>query len=153
MKEPYKILLAIILIVLIGATLELFQQNRIKRQALIEANERNERYESFIDSLNVELYLSKIAEDSLETVKDSELNKLKSINSNKINYVTKYVPNYIDVMPWSVVVKRDTISAIVKRIERLDSELLDLLNREATKQRHYIDSARFNSITRTRPNR
>ena len=153
MNQLYKIPIAIIVIILIGAVLKLAQQNRIKRQALIEANERNEIYQGYIDSLNVELYLSKIAEDSLETVKDSELSQLKTINSNKINYVTKYVPNYIDVMPWSVVVKRDTISAIVKRIERLDSELLDLLNREATKQRHYIDSARFNSITRTRPNR
>ena len=153
MIQYYKIPLALLVIILIASVLELAQQNRIKRQALIEATERNESYRRYVDSLNVELYLSKLNQDSLGQVKDSELSQLKTINSNKINHVTNYVPNYIDIMPWSDVVKRDSISSLVKRIERLDAELLDLLNREATKQRHDINSARPNSITRTQLNR
>ena len=127
MNQLYKIPIAIIVIILIGAVLKLAQQNRIKRQALIEANERNEIYQGYIDSLNVELYLSKIAEDSLETVKDSELDRLKSITNNKQNYVESYVPNYIDVINWSDVVKRDSISAVVRRLDRLDREFSKVL--------------------------
>ena len=127
MIKPKEILIAIILVVLLGSVLELFKQNRIKRQALIEANERNQKYQGYIDSLNVELYLSKIAEDSLEAVKDSELDRLKSITNNKQNYVESYVPNYIDVINWSDINKRDSISAVVRRLDRLDRELSKVL--------------------------
>ena len=137
MKELLKPVGIVVAIILLLSLFELFKKNAKLSEAKQEQEQRIEALNNYIDSLDTVVRLSEIRQDEIQAIKEGHQQGLEIHTQTKIKYVTKTIPNYIDIIDMSSVDKRDSIATVIRRTEPISNRFFDLLDSSLTKPRHY----------------
>ena len=137
MKELLKPVGIVVAIILLLSLFELFKKNAKLSEAKQEQEQRIEALNNYIDSLDTVVRLSEIRQEDIQAIKEGHQQGLEIHTQTKIKYVTKTIPNYIDIIDMSSVDKRDSIATVIRRTEPISNRFFELLDSSLTKQRHY----------------
>jgi hypothetical protein len=136
MNDFLKVLAVIVSLIIILGLSELIKVNSAYKDANKAQQDRIESLQSYKDSIDTIIELSLLNQSLYQSDKEFNQNGLELHTQTKIKYVTKTIPNYIDIIDMSSVDKRDSISAVIRRTDPISTEFFHLLDSSITKQRY-----------------
>jgi hypothetical protein len=136
MNDFLKVLAVIVSLIIILGLSELIKVNSAYKDANKAQQERIESLQSYKDSIDTIVELSLLNQSLYQSDKEFNQNGLELHTQTKIKYVTKTIPNYVDIVGMSDLTKRDSISAVIRRTEPISNRFFHLLDSSITKQRY-----------------
>jgi hypothetical protein len=136
MNDFLKVLAVIVSLIIILGLSELIKVNSAYKDANKAQQDRIESLQSYKDSIDTIIELSLLNQSLYQSDKEFNQNGLELHTQTKIKYVTKTIPNYVDIVGMSDLTKRDSISAVIRRTEPISNRFFHLLDSSITKQRY-----------------
>jgi hypothetical protein len=136
MNDFLKVLAVIVSLIIILGLSELIKVNSAYKEANKAQQDRIESLQSYKDSIDTIIELSLLNQSLYQSDKEFNQNGLELHTQTKIKYVTKTIPNYVDIVGMSDLTKRDSISAVIRRTEPISNRFFHLLDSSITKQRY-----------------
>jgi hypothetical protein len=136
MNDFLKVLAVIVSLIIILGLSELIKVNSAYKEANKAQQDRIESLQSYKDSIDTIIELSLLNQSLYQSDKEFNQNGLELHTQTKIKYVTKTIPNYVDIVGMSDLTKRDSISAVIRRTEPISNRFFHLLDSTITKQRY-----------------
>jgi hypothetical protein len=136
MNDFLKVLAVIVSLIIILGLSELIKVNSAYKDAIQAQQDRIESLQSYKDSIDTIIELSLLNQSLYQSDKEFNQNGLELHTQTKIKYVTKTIPNYVDIVGMSDLTKRDSISAVIRRTEPISNRFFHLLDSSITKQRY-----------------
>jgi hypothetical protein len=136
MNDFLKVLAVIVSLIIILGLSELIKVNSAYKEANKAQQDRIESLQSYKDSIDTIIELSLLNQSLYQSDKEFNQNGLELHTQTKIKYVTKTIPNYVDIVGMSDLTKRDSISAVIRRTEPISNRFFHLLDSTLTKQRY-----------------
>jgi hypothetical protein len=115
MNDFLKVLAVIVSLIIILGLSELIKVNSAYKDAIQAQQDRIESLQSYKDSIDTIIELSLLNQSLYQSDKEFNQNGLELHTQTKIKYVTKTIPNYVDIVGMSDLTKRDSISAVIRQ--------------------------------------